>query len=204
MLRGAVQKTKKPLQLYTSTHLFADQQQSNGDIQIYTRFDLPSAGALEYLRNLTPLTRDIFEGLTKQYKHDAFTIAGVNDQRIIEKVRDVLGEVVTSGGTAEDFRNAVNSITDEADADRLSAFKIQISVRNAVIRSHTLRRPAVAHVCRQWREILNERSSHYRQLVCDLLDRLSDAGAIYLAQRGTSKGATLSSQGRETARRFFS
>lgn len=29
-----------------------------------------------------------------------------------------------------------------------------------------------------------ELSSHYRQLVCDLLDRLSDAGAIYLAQRG--------------------
>lgn len=127
VLQGGVKKTNKPLRLNASSRLvnFADaQDNTSGDLGIYTSFDLPSTGAIDYLRNLTPVTKDLFDGLTRQYRNDAITVAGVNDQRIIQKVRDALGIVVTEGGTAEDFRKIVNHITDEAGAAKLSAFEI--------------------------------------------------------------------------------
>ena len=126
VLQGGVKKTAKPLRLNTSSRLvsFADAPPADSQIQIYTSFNLPSTGAIDYLRNLTPVTRDLFDGLTKQYRNDAITIAGVNDQRIIQKVRDALAETILEGGTAEDFRAIVNHITDEAGAARLASFEI--------------------------------------------------------------------------------
>jgi SPP1 gp7 family putative phage head morphogenesis protein len=126
VLQGGVTKTKQPLRLNTSSRLvsFADTPAADKSIEIYTSFDLPATGAIDYLRNLTPVTKDLFDGLTKQYRNDAITIAGVNDQRIIQKVRDALAEVIVEGGTPEDFRKIVNSITDEAGAARLASFEI--------------------------------------------------------------------------------
>jgi SPP1 gp7 family putative phage head morphogenesis protein len=126
VLQGGRAKTNKPLLLNSSSRLvsFADAPNSGDDASIYYSFDLPSTGAIEYIRNLTPVTKDLFDGLTRQYRNDAITVAGVNDQRIIQKVRDALGVVVTEGGTPADFRKIVNHITDEAGAARLSAFEI--------------------------------------------------------------------------------
>jgi SPP1 gp7 family putative phage head morphogenesis protein len=126
VLQGAVKKTDKPLRFAASSRLvsFADPVTTSGDIGIYTDFKLPSTGAIDYLRDLTPVTREVFDGLTAQYRGDAITIAGVNDQRIIQKVRDALGVVLTDGGTPADFRQVVNRIISEAGADALSAFEI--------------------------------------------------------------------------------
>lgn len=123
VLQGGAKKTTAPLRFNASSRLvnFAD---ANDDLAIYTNFDLPPTGAVDYLRNLTPVTKDLFDGLSKQYRADALTIAGVNDQRIIQKVRDALGEVVMQGGTPADFRSAVNAIIDEAGAAELAAFEI--------------------------------------------------------------------------------
>ena len=127
VLQGGRAKTDKPLLFNTSSRLvsFADGLDlAAREASVYYSFDVPPTGAIEYLRNLTPVTKDLFDGLTRQYRNDAFTIAGVNDQRIIEKVRDALGTVVNEGGTPGDFRKIVNYITSEAGADALDAFEI--------------------------------------------------------------------------------
>ena len=123
VLQSAHRKTGKRIHLATGSKIFASDDQTDSAAVEYS-FDLPPTGALEYLRNLTPVTRQIFDGLTTQYKHDAFTVAGVNDQRLLDKIRDALSLTVTEGGTAEDFRMIVNHITSEAGAAQLSAFEI--------------------------------------------------------------------------------
>ena len=126
ILQAAKQKTGKRLHLVSGSKLFsaAGDEAEHPDAAIEYSFQLPSSGAIDYLRNLTPVTREIFDGLTRQYRADALTIAGVNDQRLIEKVRDALGEVLTEGGTAADFRRIVNHLTDQAGAAQISAFAI--------------------------------------------------------------------------------
>ena len=87
-------------------------------------FNLPPTGAIDYLRTLTPVTRDLFDGLTNQYRRDAFTVAGIGDERLIAKIRDALGEILAKGGTRDDFHNAVDELTTEAGVDKLAAFEL--------------------------------------------------------------------------------
>jgi SPP1 gp7 family putative phage head morphogenesis protein len=123
VLRDCVRKTSAPLQLNTSSRLvgFADQPD---DIQIYTSFDLPNTGAIEYIRNLTPVTKSVFDGLSAQYRNDAFTIAGVTDQRTLAKIRDELGQIIAQGGTAADFRHAVAQLRTDAGVEALTSADI--------------------------------------------------------------------------------
>jgi SPP1 gp7 family putative phage head morphogenesis protein len=87
-------------------------------------FDLPATGAADYLRGLTPVTRNTFDGLTAQYQRDAFTVAGVTDQRIIQQIRDKLADVLEKGGTRDDFEAAVRQMTSAADMEQIAAFTL--------------------------------------------------------------------------------
>jgi SPP1 gp7 family putative phage head morphogenesis protein len=131
VLRSSARKTSAPLRFNAGSRLvaFSDQAQ-NQSIQIYTSFDMPQTGALEYLRNLTPVTRDVFDGLTKQYQNDSFTVAGVSDQRILQRIRDELGQVVAAGGTPADFRAAVAHLRSEGGIEDLSALEIDNVFQN--------------------------------------------------------------------------
>jgi SPP1 gp7 family putative phage head morphogenesis protein len=123
-------KTRRPVRLATSMgriHAFAeqDQQQSpDGTLSVNFSFNLPPTGAIEHLRNLTPVTRELFDGLTQQYRNDAFTVAGVSDQKLIGKIRDALSEVLAKGGTREDFHKAVEKMTTEPGLEELAAFEL--------------------------------------------------------------------------------
>src|SRR5260370_40850473 len=69
VLQGGVKKTKKPLRLNTSSSLvsFADRSDIDGENStsgIYTSFQLPPTGSIDYLRIRTPVTRAAFDGLT--------------------------------------------------------------------------------------------------------------------------------------------
>ncbi len=123
ILQHAEGRVAQPLRLATHSSLqqFAA---SVDDATMRVDFTLPSIGAIDYLRNLTPVTRTVFDELTRQYRNDAITVAGVNDQRIIAKVQAELGAVLESGGTSADFRAAVNTITDAAGIDRIAAFEL--------------------------------------------------------------------------------
>ncbi len=125
VVQAVHRKTGKPIPLASGSKLFAvDPAAADDASAIDYSFTLPATGAIDYLRNLTPVTRDIFDGLTRQYRTDAFTIAGVSDQRLIEKIRSALGQVVSDGGTAADFRRVVDQLTSAAGVEDLSAFEI--------------------------------------------------------------------------------
>ena len=124
-------KTRGPIRL--ATHLgvvrnFAerdDAPQSQGDVLLTNfSFDVPPENAVQYLRNLNPVTREVFDGLVKEYQSDAFTIAGVNDQRLVAKIRDALAETLANGGTSDDFHKAVDQLTTDAGVEKISAFQL--------------------------------------------------------------------------------
>src|ERR1035437_6062212 len=87
-------------------------------------WDLPPVGEFEYLRGLTPAGRGLFDGPTSQYRNDAFTVAGVSDQRLIQKIRDALSETLAKGGTRDDFEKEVNALTSDAGVEKLAAFEL--------------------------------------------------------------------------------
>lgn len=121
-----LKKLRKSMRISTSSRLrnFAEEDAEGDTFNVGFNFDLPPTGAVDYLRGLTPVTRDLFDGLTSQYKNDAFTIAGVSDQRLIQKIRDALGETLAKGGTREDFHKAVDELTTDAGMEKLAAFDL--------------------------------------------------------------------------------
>jgi hypothetical protein len=76
---------------------------------------VPFEEAIARIRNLTGYTKLAFDGLKQKYRMSAFTIAGTQDVRLIESVRDELTRTLESGGTIDDFRKAVMKL-DGADA----------------------------------------------------------------------------------------
>jgi SPP1 gp7 family putative phage head morphogenesis protein len=122
----AVAKTNQPVRVATSSRLvkFAESDAHEDTFTAGFSFDLPAVGAIEYLRDLTPVTRQIFDGLTSQYRGDAFTIAGISDQRLIAKIRDALGDVLAKGGTRAQFRAAVDELTTDAGVEHIAAFDL--------------------------------------------------------------------------------
>jgi SPP1 gp7 family putative phage head morphogenesis protein len=119
-------KLHRPVRLATSSRLrnFADDDAQADTFNVGFSFEIPPTGAVNYLRNLTPVTKDLFDGLTSQYRKDAFTVAGVSDQRLIEKIRDALSETLAKGGTHEDFHRAVDKLTSDAGVEQLAAFEL--------------------------------------------------------------------------------
>jgi len=121
-----LKKLRRPVYLATSSRLknFADDDAQGDTLNVGFSFDVPPEGAVEYLRNLTPVTRDLFDGLSSQYRNDAFTVAGVSDQRLIAKIRDALEETMAKGGTRDDFHKAVDELTSDAGVEDLAAFEL--------------------------------------------------------------------------------
>jgi SPP1 gp7 family putative phage head morphogenesis protein len=124
--RVGLVKTKRPVRLATNSRLknFAEDDAQGDTLNVGFRFDIPPTDAVDYLRNLTPLTRNLFDGLTSQYRNDAFIVAGVSDQRLIQKIRDALAETLAKGGTRDEFRKAVDELTSEVGIEKLAAFEL--------------------------------------------------------------------------------
>jgi SPP1 gp7 family putative phage head morphogenesis protein len=124
--RVGLVKLKRPMRLATSSRLknFAEDDAQGDTLGVGFSFDVPPVGAVDYLRGLTPVTRDLFDGLTSQYRNDAFTVAGVSDQRLIQKIRDALSETLAKGGTRDDFEKEVNALTSDAGVEKLAAFEL--------------------------------------------------------------------------------
>lgn len=154
--------TGRSVDLATSSRLprhFAEedsQDAADDGIQAGFSVNLPDDGAANYIRNLTPVTKEVFDGLTSQYRREAITLAGVADQRLIEKIRDALAEIVGKGGTAENFRAAVAQLTSEAGVSELSAFNLDVAFQIAAQKAYALgryeqmREPTVMEVLPIW------------------------------------------------------
>ena len=136
VLREVKRKTGKNVPIATSSRLhvhFADEDDDPATIGFSV--NLPADRAADYLRDLTPVTKDTYDGLTTQYRKDAFTVAGTSDVRLIQKVRDELAKTVQQGGTQKDFETAAAKLTDAAGVEKLNAFTLdtvfQINMQKA-------------------------------------------------------------------------
>ena len=102
--------------------------------------DLPSDNISDYVGGLVAVDKDTFNGLTAQYRKDAFTLAGAADVRLIANIRDELAQVAKDGGTTQDFEIAVNKLTDDAGIARLNAFTLDTAFNTAMQRAYSLGR----------------------------------------------------------------
>jgi SPP1 gp7 family putative phage head morphogenesis protein len=143
LVREVRKRTGRKVELATSSRLrvhFDDEPGAADDATIGFSFSVPNEGAAEYLRNLVPVTKETFDGLTSQYQAQAFTLAGVADQHLIEKVRDALVQVEKDGGSRGDFQAAVKRLTDDAGVEQLNAFTLDTAFNTAMQRAYSLGR----------------------------------------------------------------
>jgi SPP1 gp7 family putative phage head morphogenesis protein len=112
----------------------------DSDLTAGFSLNLPADDAAGYLRDLTPVTRETFDGLSTQYQRDAFTVAGVSDQRLIKQIRDKLADVMAKGGTREDFTQAVRALTTDAGVEQLSSFLLDTVFTTNMQKAYSLGR----------------------------------------------------------------
>lgn len=110
------------------------------DLSVGFSLNLPPGDAANYLRSLTPVTKETFDGLTAQYKRDAFTVAGVSDQRLIRKIRDELADVLAKGGSKQDFEAAAKRLTDDAGVQSINAFTLDTVFTTNMQKAYSLGR----------------------------------------------------------------
>ena len=128
------------------------------DDLVYCSFitELPNDDAAQYIRDLTPVTKEIFDGLTAQYKKHAFTLAAAADVRLIGKIRDALADAAQKGETKDQFELAVKKITDDAGVAELNSFTLDTAFNTAMQRAYSLGRyeqmhdPATKNVLPFW------------------------------------------------------
>jgi SPP1 gp7 family putative phage head morphogenesis protein len=102
--------------------------------------DLAQDDEADYIRSLVPVIREVFDGLSTQYRRDAFTLAGTADVRLIGKIRDALADAAQKGDTAQDFEAAVKKLTDDAGVAELNAFTLDTAFNTAMQKAYSLGR----------------------------------------------------------------
>ncbi|QNI34526.1 minor capsid protein [Alloacidobacterium dinghuense] len=134
IVRHAYAKTKKQLPLSAAgSHVKFDE----GDVDLGIGFDVGGNDAADYVSRLTPVTKQVFDGLTSQYRKDAFTLAATSDVRLVQKVQAALADIASKGGTASDFRAAANKIADDAGVTELNAFTLDTAYNTAMQKAYS-------------------------------------------------------------------
>jgi SPP1 gp7 family putative phage head morphogenesis protein len=160
ILKRVHKKTGNLLQMVASSRVNFDDEPTDpadtGSLTAGFSTDLANDDISNYIGSLVPVSRDIFDGLTAQYRKDAFTLAGAADVRLIAKIRDALADVAQKGGTAQDFEAAVRTITDDAGIAELNSFTLDTAFNTAMQKAFSLGRyeqmsdPAVKAVLPYW------------------------------------------------------
>jgi SPP1 gp7 family putative phage head morphogenesis protein len=137
ILRHAQNKTGKALPLATGARSLRFAEDDDQSITTGFSFDMPNVAAEKYLSNLTPITRELFDGLTSQYRKDAFTLAGTSDVRLIAKIRDRMAEIAKNGETPADFHAAVQKLTSDAGVEDLNAFTLDTAFQTGMQKAYS-------------------------------------------------------------------
>jgi SPP1 gp7 family putative phage head morphogenesis protein len=144
IVREVHRKTGKRVQLATSSRFHSHHRgvrfDDATDVTAGFSLNLPATDAADYLRNLTPVTKATYDGLSAQYKRDAFTVAGVSDQRLIAKIRDELADVLQKGGSRQDFDAAVARLTSDAGVQEINAFLLDTVFSTNMQKAYSLGR----------------------------------------------------------------
>ncbi len=135
ILRHARAKTGRMLPLaQTGQHIYFDE---SGTAGAGFGFDIGADQAGAQIQSLTAVSKQVFDGLTANYRRDAFTLAGVSDVRLVEKMRDALAQIAREGGTPQDFRRAVEKLTGPAGVDKLNAFTLDTAFNTAMQKAYS-------------------------------------------------------------------
>lgn len=135
ILRHARGKTGRMLPLaQTGQHIYFDDGQN---ASAGFGFDIGGDQAGAQIQSLTAVSKQVFDGLTANYRRDAFTLAGVSDVRLVEKIRDALAEIAREGGTPQDFQRAVEKLTGPAGVDKLNAFTLDTAFNTAMQKAYS-------------------------------------------------------------------
>jgi len=138
IVRHAYKKTWRLLPIAESGHSVHFDEANNDQTGVAGfSFDLPDDRSARLIGQLTPVTRAVFDGLTAQYRNDAFTLAGVADVRLIQKIRDALAETARTGETAADWRAAVDKLTTEAGVANLNSFTLDTAFQTAMQKAYS-------------------------------------------------------------------
>jgi SPP1 gp7 family putative phage head morphogenesis protein len=136
ILRHAHKKIGKMLPIASSSRIARFDEDTANPTAGFS-FDTPNVDAQSFIQQLTPVTREIFNGLTSQYRRDAFTLAGTSDVRLIEKVRDAMAEIAKKGGTIEDFHAAVRKLSDDANVEDLNSFTLDTAFQTSMQKAYS-------------------------------------------------------------------
>jgi SPP1 gp7 family putative phage head morphogenesis protein len=137
IVRHAHKKTGRLLPIAETAHAIRFDEDQAQDATVGFSFDLPDDRSASLIGQLTPVTRAVFDGLTSQYRKDAFTLAGVADVRLIQKIRDALGETARTGQTAADWRAAVDRLTSEAGVENLNASTLDTAFQTSMQKAYS-------------------------------------------------------------------
>lgn len=100
-------------------------------------FDVGGEDSAEYIRRLTPVTKQIYDGLTAQYRRDAFTLAGASDLRLVKDLQEQLAEIAAKGGTPGDFRASADQLTTAQGVEKLNAFTLDTAFNTAMQKAYS-------------------------------------------------------------------
>ena len=89
----------------------------------------PYSELIEEYINGGVLTRDEYEKLQQEMKLRSFSIAGVESEYVLEKVRDALADVTTEGGGWKEMVTKIDSIFKTAGIDPLKPYHLDTVIR---------------------------------------------------------------------------
>lgn len=145
VLSDAQKKIGSPLQLSTAAVSQFD------DVQPLGFESVPFTAAIDRIRNLTPMTKLAFDGLRQQYQQQAFTVAGVSDVRMIDRIQQMLTDTLQSGGSTNDFIKQAQSLApDLLDWQLATVFQTNFASAYSNGRLAMLRDPAVMAALPYW------------------------------------------------------
>lgn len=117
---------------------------------------VPFEGAIRRIANLTSFTKVAFDALKQRYQEQAFTVAGLNDVGLIDKIQQALVNILGQGGTQRDFNSAVQKLTSDAGVEDMNAFHLETVFQTNIQRAYQngkfeqMRDPAVTVALPYW------------------------------------------------------
>jgi len=143
IVRHGYLKTKRKLPLSPAAgSVRFDEGDNDALLSAGISFNISSDDVADYITRLVPVTRDVFDGLTAQYRRDAFTLAGASDVRLVQQVQEALAEIARKGGTDAEFRAAVKKLTGEAGVQQINAFTLDTAFQTAMQKAYSAGRLA--------------------------------------------------------------
>jgi len=120
-------------------------------------FNLPApSDALSYLRGLTPVSQNIYDGIDVEYRKNVFVVPGIDDYQLVAKILAELVEAMQNGAPQRKFDASVNKLTDEVGMERIAddilntAYNTYTQKSYSLIRYRQMREPDTMRVLPFW------------------------------------------------------